>query len=140
VDLRAAQLAAQIKRVLEPEYKPRNPILDAIGLITLEASKDPTQRTLATLTREIQNLRGDLAALTSGGGVVLNTMAENKYIDILNKYTDLLNKPVTFVSSSGRLRDFPQTFYGLQLSTKTAVYPPEPDRDSEQKEDERSIP
>jgi hypothetical protein len=58
-------LTAQIKRVEEPGYKPRNPIADAIGLISLERSTEPTQRAIAGLFREVEILRGDVADLKS---------------------------------------------------------------------------
>jgi hypothetical protein len=65
VDRAKEDLEAQIRRVLEPGYKPRNPILDAIGLISLERSTEPAQQALATLTHDVQNLRGDIATLKS---------------------------------------------------------------------------
>jgi hypothetical protein len=57
------QLTAQIKRVEEPGYKPRNPILDAIGLISLERSTEPTQQSLASLIRQVTSLQSDIASL-----------------------------------------------------------------------------
>jgi hypothetical protein len=57
------ELTRQIKRVEEPGYKVRNPILDAIGLITLEKSTEPTQQALASLIRQVASLQGDIASL-----------------------------------------------------------------------------
>jgi hypothetical protein len=125
VDRAKEDLAAQIKRVLEPGYKPRNPILDAIGLITLDASNEPTQQALATLTREMQNLRGDVAALRSGSS---NTIYVKDIVVPLKNNT-FRNMRVT--SNRPFPEDFPPLGGGiLSLGEK----PPEPDRDSEQKE------
>jgi hypothetical protein len=97
---------------------------------------------LATLTREMQNLRGDVAALTSGGGNALNMVA-------LNKYGALASSP----GSTPAFEDFPrlyslQALHGLEVShilpnslkaasSRGATGPTGPHRDSEQKEDER---
>jgi len=67
------ELTGQIKRVDEPGYKARNPILDAIGLIALEKSTEPTQQAIASLTRSVESLRGDIAEL-SRPSVVLRPM------------------------------------------------------------------
>jgi hypothetical protein len=135
VDRAKEDLEAQIKRVLEPGYKPRNPILDAVGLITLEASKDPTQRALAAITREMQDLRGDVAALRSGS---LNTMVQNK--------SAALSYP-----NCGSGEELVKNFLALSPGTQRnilantlvsalsggATGPTGPYRDSEQKEDKR---
>jgi hypothetical protein len=65
VDLAREELKGQIERVHEAAYKVRNPILDAIGLITLEKSTEPTQQALASLVRKIDSLQHDVADLTS---------------------------------------------------------------------------
>jgi hypothetical protein len=128
-------LAAQIKRVLEPEYKPRNPILDAIGLITLEASKDPTQRALAALTREMQNLRGQVADLTSRGGLPLNTLAANKPTAMVHPDIDWSRVfDVPLLDQFDRLKV--KSFLAA-LSSDTGK-PPEQDRGSEQNGDKKS--
>jgi hypothetical protein len=57
------ELTRQIKRVEEPGYKARNPILDAIGLITLEKSTEPTQQAIAALVRAVESLRGDVGIM-----------------------------------------------------------------------------
>jgi hypothetical protein len=59
------ELTGQIKRVEEPGYKVRNPILDAIGLITLERSTEPTQQAIASLIRQVTSLQGDVGDLRS---------------------------------------------------------------------------
>jgi hypothetical protein len=61
VDRAKEELASQIKRVLERGYKPRNPILDAIGLITLERSTERAQQAIAALARDMESLRADFA-------------------------------------------------------------------------------
>ena len=53
VERAKSDLTAQIKRIEETGYKPRNPILDAIGLISLERSAEPTQQAIAALAREV---------------------------------------------------------------------------------------
>jgi len=58
------ELTGQIKRVQEPGYKARNPILDAIGLISLEKSTEPTQRAIASLIRQVASLQGDRPCCT----------------------------------------------------------------------------
>jgi hypothetical protein len=65
VELTRQELKGQIERTHEPGYKVRNPIIDAIGLITLERSTEPTQQLLAQLTREMESLRGDMGDLRS---------------------------------------------------------------------------
>ena len=47
----------------EPDYKARNPILDAIVLINLEKSTEPTQRAIASLTRQVTSFQGDMGGL-----------------------------------------------------------------------------
>jgi hypothetical protein len=74
VDRAKADLTAQIKRVLEPGYKPRNPILDAIGLIALERSTEPFGQALATLVGDVQLLRGEVATLRSSVSSPINTL------------------------------------------------------------------
>ena len=58
------ELTGQIKRVQEPGYKARNPILDAIGLISLEKSTEPTQRAIASLIRQVASFQGDRPCCT----------------------------------------------------------------------------
>jgi hypothetical protein len=58
-------LTGQIKWVEEPGYKARNPISDAIGLIALEKSTEPTQQAIASLTRQVASLQGDISDLRS---------------------------------------------------------------------------
>jgi hypothetical protein len=65
VEIARQKLKGQIERTHEPGYRARNPILDAIGLITLERSVEPTQQLLAQLTREMESLRGDMGDLRS---------------------------------------------------------------------------
>jgi hypothetical protein len=59
------ELAKQIKRVEQPGYKASNPILDALGLITLEKSAEPMQQAIASLARQMANLQGDIGDLRS---------------------------------------------------------------------------
>jgi hypothetical protein len=59
------ELTGQIKRVEEPDYKARNPIPDAIVLINLEKSTETTQRAIASLTRQVTSLQGDMGGLKS---------------------------------------------------------------------------
>jgi hypothetical protein len=65
VERAKSDLTAQIKRIEETGYKPRNPILDAIGLISLERSAEPTQQAIAALAREVASLRGDVGDIRS---------------------------------------------------------------------------
>jgi hypothetical protein len=65
VEIARVELRRQVARVHEPGYKVRSPIIDAIGLITLERSTEPTQQLLAQLTREMESLRADMGDLRS---------------------------------------------------------------------------
>jgi hypothetical protein len=57
------ELTGQIKRIEEPGYKARNPISDAIGLIALEKSTEPTQQAIASPIRQVASLQGDISDL-----------------------------------------------------------------------------
>jgi capsule polysaccharide export protein KpsE/RkpR len=78
-------LTDQIKRVEEPGYKPRNPILDAIGVISLETSAEPTQQAIAALAREVASLRSDVgdikASLPEPPQVIGANTRLNPYVD-----------------------------------------------------------
>jgi hypothetical protein len=59
------ELTGQVKRVQEPGYKARNPILDAVGLIALEKSTEPTQQAIASFTRQLESVQGAIRDLRS---------------------------------------------------------------------------
>jgi hypothetical protein len=157
VDRAKEELAAQIKTVLEPGYKSRNPILDAVGLITLEASKDPTQRTLATLTREVQNLRGDFAAVLNTLNTVQNRSSALSSPNFFVSFKDFPPNALVDLSSEDVLRNIRRlqeyvrgkeeklaNIHGSRENqnpiSRGEKRRPEPDRDREQKEDKRSEP
>jgi len=74
VDRVKADLTAHIKTVLEKGYK-QEPYSGRYRVITLEQSSEPTQQALAVLTREMQNLRGDVANLRSWVGSAFTATA-----------------------------------------------------------------
>jgi hypothetical protein len=59
------ELKKQITRVQEPDYKPSNPIIEAIGIIALRASEQPNERQLAELMLKVDHLSANVAALNS---------------------------------------------------------------------------
>jgi hypothetical protein len=82
VERAKSDLTAQIKRIEETGYKPRNPILDAIGLISLERSAEPTQQAIAALAREVASLRGDVGDIRSSLREPLQTVpGPHPYVD-----------------------------------------------------------
>jgi hypothetical protein len=82
VERAKSDLTAQIKRIEETGYKPRNPILDAIGLISLERSAEPTQQAIAALAREVASLRGDVGDIRSSLREPMQTVpGPHPYVD-----------------------------------------------------------
>jgi hypothetical protein len=91
VEAAREELARQIRRVHTAGYKASNPITEAIGIVQLEQSENPTQQVLSTVVRNVelltaevhrlaqaQNL-GNFAGLVYGrGGELLGTLPQAK--------------------------------------------------------------
>ncbi|HEX3536683.1 MAG TPA: hypothetical protein VHU15_07940 [Stellaceae bacterium] len=65
VEAAREQLADQIRRVHDTDYKPMNPILETIGLINLENRKDPGADLIASIVRNIEGVNANVERLTS---------------------------------------------------------------------------
>jgi hypothetical protein len=58
-----AELDRQIRYVNAANYKPMNPILETVGIVSLERSADPQQNAIGKLAQTIQGLAADLDSL-----------------------------------------------------------------------------
>jgi hypothetical protein len=64
VEAAREELARQIRRVHAPKYKASNPITEAIGIVQLEQSENPTQQVLSTVVRNVELLTAEVHRLT----------------------------------------------------------------------------
>ena len=57
------QLSAQIRRVHEPDYKPSNPIVDAMGILDLQRSTDPKDHALGDVMVLLSRMYEDIITI-----------------------------------------------------------------------------
>jgi hypothetical protein len=89
VDRAKGELTAQIQKTHEPGYKPRNLIVDTVGLMNLEKSTHPTQRAIVVLAHDVQGLRNEFANLRSQVTLVLNQILTPGYSDLASPFGTL---------------------------------------------------
>jgi len=69
------ELARQIRHVNGDGYKPMNPILEAVGIISLERSTDPNEKALGKIMAGMDGLSGEIQSLrTTGAQISLNAV------------------------------------------------------------------
>lgn len=74
------ELSRQIRKVSAEGYRPSNPILETVGLISLEKSSEPQRDILLQLSQRMANLEGEIsmvsAQLSSARSRTISSLAE----------------------------------------------------------------
>lgn len=74
-----ADLGKQIIHVQDSNYKARNPIVDAVGLIKLEGSAEPAQRLMATVLQAMETIQRDMLWLKNDVSQLRSQASHNLY-------------------------------------------------------------